>query len=339
MASKRDQLAQALYATGITRLARGWPKRPSLIVLNYHRIGDHTATLYDSGVFSATPEEFDWQLEFLASRYHVATLHEAVDFARGNVALSRTSVLLTFDDGYLDNYEFAFPILRRRGLSATFFLATSFVGSSQAPWWDEIAYLTKTCKAEQVRLSYPEAMEIPLQDRNSAVKQILDVFKSPRVQDPERFLAELREACRTGGGEMPLPSERLFLNWQEAEEMLAGGMFIGSHTHSHRLLGKLTEQEQRDEVSISKDSIEGKLKIRCNSLAYPVGKQTTFSTVTQQALKDSGYDVAFSFYGGINGVEKWNPFDIKRVAVEASTTKARFALQMNLAAATTTYWF
>jgi peptidoglycan/xylan/chitin deacetylase (PgdA/CDA1 family) len=339
MTSKRDQIARALYATGVTRMAKGWPKRPSLIVLNYHRIGDPTTTLYDAGVFSATPEDFDWQLEFLASRFHIATLGEAIDIATGKTTLTRTAILLTFDDGYLDNYEFAFPLLRRRGLTATFFLATSFVASSHPPWWDEIAYLAKTCNAEKLQLFYPRAIEISLRDRNSAVKHLLDVFKSPEVQDPTRYLDELREACGQNGTKMPLGSERMFLDWKEASEMLEGGMFIGSHTHSHRLLAKLSEQEQQDEVSVSKKIIERELKIRCDSLAFPVGKKTTFSSVTRQALRDSGYEAAFSFYGGINGVEKWDPFDIKRVAVEATTSKARFALQLNLAAATASYWF
>src|SRR5579864_1397130 len=116
MQSKRDRLAQAFHVTGITQLIGALPKQPSLIVLNYHRIGGSTTTLYDSCVFSATEEEFDGQLRFLKSHFEVVGLQEAVEIAAGRAKTAGAAVLITFDDGYLDNYQLAFPILRSHSL-------------------------------------------------------------------------------------------------------------------------------------------------------------------------------------------------------------------------------
>jgi peptidoglycan/xylan/chitin deacetylase (PgdA/CDA1 family) len=71
-------------------------------------------------------------------------------------------VLITFDDGYLDNYEIAFPILRSHVVQGVFFLATSMVGSCQVPWWDHIAYLMKTARRRRFSLRYPADLAVDI---------------------------------------------------------------------------------------------------------------------------------------------------------------------------------
>ena len=70
--------------------------------------------------------------------------------------------MITFDDGYLDNYEIAYPILRSHGAQGVFFLATGMVGSCEIPWWDRIAYLVKTARKRQFTLHYPADLAVDL---------------------------------------------------------------------------------------------------------------------------------------------------------------------------------
>ena len=147
---KRELLSRAFAATRFTRILELLPQRRVLIVLTYHRIGDPLSTPYDSGVFSATADDLDAHMRHLKRRFHMLTPEEAVATARGD-GPARASVLITFDDGYLDNYTIAFPVLRSHGVSAMFFLATGFVGSSRVPWWDRIAYLIKQCPERTIR--------------------------------------------------------------------------------------------------------------------------------------------------------------------------------------------
>jgi hypothetical protein len=122
--AKRELAAQMSAATGLTRVLEWMPKRRLLMVLNYHRIGDAAQTPYDPGVFSATAEEFNAQITYLKRRFRFSSLGETRGILRGG-NLPETSVLITFDDGYIDNYTLAFPILRAH---------TDFIGTGKLPW-------------------------------------------------------------------------------------------------------------------------------------------------------------------------------------------------------------
>ncbi len=110
MQHKKEILARALEMTGLGALVRRFRPWQGLLVLNYHRIGDPQATLLDSGVFSATQEQFDDQLAWLKKHADVIRLAD-LDSALANPR--DQYVLITFDDGYLDNYELALPVLQR----------------------------------------------------------------------------------------------------------------------------------------------------------------------------------------------------------------------------------
>ena len=321
---------------GFISLLECMPKRRALIVLNYHRIGNACDTPYDPGVFSATAEEFEWQIAYLKRRFYMTTLEEAVAMANGDIPL-RTSVLVTFDDGYLDNFTLAFPVLRSYGLEAVFFLPTSFVGTNHVPWWDVVAYIIKQSRKNTIRLQYPERIELDL--KNDGVAQVimktLQLYKHPSMTDHDRFLSDLQTAC-----DAPAPPnrERLFMNWQEAREMQQGGMAFGSHTHTHEILSKLSLERQHYEVRRSQEVLEHELKRRIDVLAYPVGAPHTFTPQTKQALKKNGYRAAFSYYGGFNLRQEIQPFNICRLGVEPQS-QARFRLRTSLGAFTGTHWF
>jgi len=155
MHGKRELLARVCSRTGLTRILETLPQRRALIILNYHRIGNADETPFDSGVFSATAEQFDSQIAYLKRRFQMATLEDVFAMINGN-APRGTSVLITFDDGYLDNYTLAFPILRSHAVQAVFFLPTAFIGTGKLPWWDTIAYIIKRSIKKRIHLEYPE---------------------------------------------------------------------------------------------------------------------------------------------------------------------------------------
>jgi peptidoglycan/xylan/chitin deacetylase (PgdA/CDA1 family) len=325
MRGKRELLAHLCSWTGLTRVLETLPERRALIILNYHRIGNADETPFDSGVFSGTAEEFAWQIAYLKRRFHMATLEEVFAIIAGD-APQRTSVLITLDDGYLDNYTLAFPILRSHGVQAVFFLPTAFIGTGKLPWWDVIAYLIKRSVKRRIHLEYPEPKDFDLvaDGGKRLTREVLRLFTQPAVRDPERFLAEVEREC-----EVPRPesrAERCFLNWDEARDMQRHGMAFGSHTHSHEVLTKLSPELQREEVRSSREILERELNRRVDILAYPVGLKHCFSDETIRALKDSGYRAAFSFYGGSNRSGEIRPFDIRRYGV-ADLSYARFRLE------------
>jgi len=335
---KGELLAQGLFWSGATFLFGQLPERDLLLVLNYHRIGNRDDDPFDPGVFSATGDQLNEQISHLKRHVSLVTLQEAVAFVDGtiNEKTRRCRVLITFDDGYLDNYDVAYPILRSHGVQGVFFLATSMVGSCDVPWWDHIAYLMKTARQRRFCLRYPADLVVDV-DKDGMTKSLGDVlglYKRPENTDPTRFIGELREEAK--GNDLPVTMRR-FLNWNEAREMTSGGMAIGSHTHSHHVLSQLGPDQQRQELAQSRTLLREQLGIEADALAYPVGATSSFSDQTQQLAQEVGYRAAFSFHGGTNLPGMTRRYDVKRVAV-GDQSWPRFRVRAAICRLTGNYW-
>jgi peptidoglycan/xylan/chitin deacetylase (PgdA/CDA1 family) len=335
---KREMLARGLLWSGATILLGQLRERDLLLVLNYHRIGNSDDDPFDPGMFSATGDQLYEQISYLKRRVSLVTLEEALAFVDGTSRekTPRCRVLLTFDDGYLDNYQVAFPILRTHGVQGVFFLATGMVGSSHIPWWDQIAFMVKTARKRRFRLRYPADLAVDV-DENAMTKSLRDIlrlYKRPENTDAARFVRELAEEAK---GDDPPRTVRRFIDWNEAREMLAGGMAIGSHTHSHQVLSQLEPEQQRQELAQSRALVRESLGIEADALAYPVGRTDSFSDQTQRLAREAGYRAAFSFSGGTNMPGDGSLYDIKRVGVDDQSW-SRFRVQAAICRVTGNYW-
>ncbi len=335
---KGELLAHCLFWSGATVLFGQLPERDLLLVLTYHRIGDPDDDSFDPGAFSATGDQLDEQISYLKRHVSLVNLQEALPFIDGSIheRTRRCRVLITFDDGYLDNYAVAYPILRSHGVQGVFFLATSLVGSCTVPWWDHIAYLMRTARQRRFRLRYPADLVVDV-DKNGirrTLRDVLGLYKSPENTDHTRFILELKEEAK---GHDPPATLRRFLDWNEAREMISGGMAIGSHTHSHQVLSQLGPDQQRQELGHSRALLKEHLGVAADVLAYPVGATSSFSDQTQQLAQEVGYHAAFSFYGGTNLPGRTLRYDVKRVT-HGDRSWRRFRVRGAICRATGYYW-
>jgi peptidoglycan/xylan/chitin deacetylase (PgdA/CDA1 family) len=327
--NRRDLVTKAASRLRVLSLFERLGSRPALAVLVYHRILRPENWPYDRDVIEATPEQFDEQMAMLKRRHDVAGPEEMVELILEPKKLKRLRVAITFDDGYLDNYENAFPILKSHGLQASFFIPTDFVGTKLLPWWDRIAFAVRNTTRSELKLTYPKAVTIPV-DRNdlaTTIRSVLRAFKREENVVLDTFLANLEEAS---GITLPVEApDRQFLSWDEAKEMQRGGMAIGSHTHSHRILGHLSPEDQRAECEDSRALLK-KNDLGADTLAYPVGNPLSFSRVTEACVQGAGYRTAFSNYGGLNLPNQMSVFDVKRIGMDLSESathlRARLAL-------------
>jgi hypothetical protein len=194
----------------------------------------------------------------------------------------------------------------------------------------------KTARQRRFLLRYPADLSVDL-DANgltTTLREVLALFKRPGNTDSARFIGELREAAKPD--DLPTTLRR-FLNWEEAREMIAGGMAIGSHTHTHQLLSQLAPEQQRLELAQSRDRLREELGIKADSLSYPVGATDSFSGQTQEIARETGYRVAFSFHGGTNRPGETRPYDVKRVGME-NQSRPRFRVQTAICRRTGAYW-
>jgi peptidoglycan/xylan/chitin deacetylase (PgdA/CDA1 family) len=329
--SKRALLAVWASRLRVLRILESVRKRPCLLVLNYHRIAEPALCQYDRGVIEASPGQFDEQINWLKRQFHVAELDEVCELAADPRRLRQCTVLVSLDDGYRDNYEVALPILRSHGVRAAFFLPTAFVGSAHVPWWDQIAFAVRSSSRRRLLLRYPRDISLSISDASPepCIRQLLRIYKEDAMRDPERFLGGIAEACDV---DLPRTAQPpLFMTWAEAAQLARAGMGIGSHGHEHELLAKGSAEKQLLECHTSRTLLREKVGIDPTAFAYPVGSRASFSSVTKECLRESGYRIGLSNYGGVNTPEAIDPFDLRRMGLDRAMTMSEFRLQATVA--------
>ena len=305
-------MAEALVGSpSMSWLLKLAPWRGTL-VLAYHRIADERKpTSFDPGVFSATPQALDAQLAFITRHFEVVS-PEAIE--RDPNARGRR-VLVTFDDGYRDNYDLAYPILRRHGVSAAFFLATDFLDRPRVPWWDELAWMAR--QSSRPTLEGGEWFEraLPLDgDRRFAIAELARVYKSLPTERTEAFVEHCADAAGTGRCD-PAAAADLWMSWEMAAEMRDAGMTIGGHSATHPVLGNADPAVQRREIEECKRRLADQLDLSMRYFAYPVGLPSAFSETTRRLLREAGVTLAFSLYGGYLRPDRLDRFDVPRASV------------------------
>lgn len=301
---------------GVERIVRRAPGWRGLLVLNYHRVGEHIGQPWDHTLWSANAEALDDHLAMLERH---ADVIGPEDVERAVQVGSRgRRVMLTFDDGYRDNFDLAYPLLRRHGMSATFFLTTGFIDHPFVPWWDEIAWMVRNARVEQMDLDgWLDGLDVlDLTDRDAAIARLVACYKRLASERTGSFLSHIAQV--TGSGRCEAGAEDLWMTWGMAREMRAGGMSIGGHTVTHPVLSSIPLERQEEEIDVCGRRLEEELGDAMRWFAYPVGSAGTFTRDTQQVLRLRGVQLAFSFYGGYGRFSGWDPFDVPRVHVGRS---------------------
>ena len=306
---KRRIAARLVSYSGLARVLAGLLPSRGILVLNYHRVGDGAASPHDRALWSAGAETFDRQVGMLARHFDVIS---PADFESAATRRGR-HVMITFDDGYLDNYEVAFPILRRHGVPATFFIATGFIDRPALPWWDEIAWLVRGSARSQIDLR--PWFDAPLAldgQRQPQIEAVLRKFKSLEAGDSAAMLEALRQAS---GLTSPDTVARHWMNWDMIREMADNGMTIGGHTIHHPVLSRLSKEQQRVEIEGCAARILAETGRPMEYFAYPVGNPWAFNDDTRDCLEAAGVRRAFSYYGG-EASPSSPRFDTPRVGIE-----------------------
>jgi peptidoglycan/xylan/chitin deacetylase (PgdA/CDA1 family) len=344
--NKREFLARSFERLGLLSLLERLARRqqPRLVVLTYHRIttpGAEAGSFYDS-VISATPESFRAQVRFLANRYRIIGLDQVCEIEiRGSVDSQEPAILITFDDGYRDNFETAFPILHELGVPAVFFIPTGVLNVPRLPWWDHVAYAVKQTHVMQLRLDRfpgdPKTMIIDLsmnpdaRKRSSAIMQIISQFLDRAIPDEAWFLANLDERAEVTIDSGAL-GRGLFMSWDQVQQLTDAGMAIGSHGHSHHALGGLDDDAQRCELADSKRILESRLGRDVTAVAYPFGWVGTFTPRTVSLATEVGYRLGFSSIEGVNQLNRsgFEPLALRRLNVGAGDTPPLLRARISL---------
>jgi peptidoglycan/xylan/chitin deacetylase (PgdA/CDA1 family) len=332
--SKRVQLARALDRAGVLGLvlkarARALLPWKTLTVLTFHRVARPNAAGFDPDVNDTTPEDFDRQVGVL-KRYFTLVDTAALDAHRTGGVLPPNPAMITFDDGYRDNHDEALPILKRHGAKAVFFIATQYVDERRIYWWERLNRAILTSSRRRLVLRQPEDRTFDLsseEGRRAAVRALLLIVKKHVGLDLPRFLAEVEEAA---GAPLDRELERelaaaMVMSWDHVRALKAAGMDVQSHTHQHRILQTIGDEEVTADLRTSRSLLEAQLGAPVYALAYPAGKPISAHPGLRRAVRRAGIRVGLTTApAAVRLGRSVDWLDIPRVTVERGMTDPFF---------------
>ena len=305
--------------------------RNRLTVLAYHRIDDPHRPGFDTFApnVSATPAQFAEQMALLQARYSVVSAADVTAWLRGEKPLPPYPALITFDDGYFDNFKHALPVLKKFGFPAVVFLATDYIGKSDPFFWDLAAYCF--AHTEKTTANFPLAGELHWHDSTSRTAVMVGWLERLKtVSDAEKWahihaLPDLLDVS--------IPDDAfagITMSWAQVREMVANGVTMGAHTMRHPVLTRVPPKQARAEIFGSKARIEAEIGVPVTTFAYPNGHPADFNAAIQQDLADAGIEAAFTLVPGPTTLAEMraNPFTIRRIFLSHKDSLPRFAAKL-----------
>jgi peptidoglycan/xylan/chitin deacetylase (PgdA/CDA1 family) len=235
-----------------------------LSTLIFHRVLPQPDPLFPNEMHAI---RFDALCGWLKSWFNVLPLDDAARrLAAGT--LPERAACITFDDGYADNATVAMPILQRHGLTATFFVATSFLDGGRM-WNDTVIESIRNCSADRldlrdVGLGYFELESLP--KRRTAIDQLLGRIKYFELAQRQTTVDLIQRAAKV------VLTDELMMTSAQVQSLHWEGMKVGAHTCSHPILARLPDDLARAEISRSKSVLEALVDAPVELFAYPNGK-------------------------------------------------------------------
>lgn len=264
----------------------------SCSVLLYHRV---CRLDNDYLLLSVTPDNFYEQINFLKRDCRILTAEEFREIIIKRKRFPPRSVLLTFDDGYADNYYNAMPVLEALDVQAIFFISTGFVDKQVEFWWDKLEniIIQNGQRIKEINFNGFYVKMESLKDGVDAFNKIFPVLRNLNVADRGKLINEwAAKASLNLDRDAYRP-----MTWEELKQFKdSSSVVIGGHTVNHPSLGALSIPEQRFEIESSKKELERHLNTRIYYFSYPFGQAYDYTKNSKEICKDAGYEIAFANY-------------------------------------------
>ena len=284
------------------------------IVLMYHRVVEQLPEEPYDRDLCVTGDTFDMHIDLLSRLFTVVPIEQIAHSLPGGRVCA-----ITFDDGWLDNYQVAYPILKKYQVPATIFLPAAMIGTEQWFWFEAIWDLA--CKSiiaqrQDKLVSYfqdhaPSWKEESL--TSSSVLQLIDCLKLKNATELEQLTQDAYKVL-----DITPPKNRILINWQEAEEMGQNGITFGSHGLHHRILPTLNYQEKEEEINRSFNVLQEHYIPIARVFCYPNGD---WDHDCLKILSDSDYLGAVTTQGGQIGQDT-ESFLLNRIGIHEDVSSS-----------------
>jgi peptidoglycan/xylan/chitin deacetylase (PgdA/CDA1 family) len=320
----KDLGATLVSASTLHRRLHQRLHRRDLTILMYHGVLREPLPISDPCFISAAA--FRQQVEYLRRHFSVVSLANALELLQHD-AVEKPTVVLTFDDGYQNNCDIAFPVLKEFGVPAIIFLATGLVNTSDSVWFCSVVRALSTTRkqslqweGEQMELSNPVQRSAASLKLQASIKQHPPAEVGPLVER----LCEQLAVDALAKFEPGSPFRMLTSN--SITRMVESGLVeFGGHTVTHTILSLLSPDEQRREILGSLEAVQSLTGQPCRYFAYPNGRPQDYNASTIEFLREGGVTAAVSTITGPND-SRTSRMDLKRYGVGPHLGMPRFEL-------------
>lgn len=304
----------------------------SVAVLRYHSVLDRPTDFEKSigtGIIHSS-DQFNAQMELLARKYNPVSLDDVLSFLEGGRKLPPRAVAVTFDDGFVDNYEIAKPILDHYGIPAAFYIAVSSIESPFPPWYIRLrhAFYTSTESSWFDQVCKKKYLLTDGFTRNDALVRACQQCAPLAGRAQDLAVAELETQLQV---EAYKPDPGLMLTWDQIRRIQSAGHIIGSHTLTHPNMAYVADLDiLKHEMISSKEQIERHIGAPVIHFSYPSPMlEPHWSDHTIDVCKMAGYLTATTCTSG-KVVQGDNPLAIKRMWVPDTLQEFEWCLSWTL---------
>jgi peptidoglycan/xylan/chitin deacetylase (PgdA/CDA1 family) len=317
-------LLARLKATAPSRFAQG-----ALTAVTFHRVlPTDKLRVYPMPGLAVTPEQLEAILSQLQAHFACMPLLQAFKGWQAGSPPERPLLGITFDDGALDNYEHALPVLNRLGLKASFYIPVQNVDEQRGPWHDRLGFAILRAAAllrQRADLDFDRLLSpfgcsaasfnavLPREAMSLAARGVSAAKSLPAEQRSARL-----ESLEAALGGDQVPSWAGMMSWDQIRELDRAGHEVGSHSLTHPLLPDLTDAQIQEEVSSSRSRLESVTGTSVASFCYPNG---SYDARCLRAVKDAGYVCAVTTTWGLN--RGGSPYELKRCDMDYARLQSR----------------
>lgn len=301
---------------GINNLFR-YLNRNKIVIVQYHGICEDTFTLLQGYDERHIPQSvFRKQLNYLKKwGYKFATISEVVDILKGDKKIPEEIITLTFDDGFKNVIEKAYPIMKEYNAKGCIYIVSSLIGTNNLLWTDYVETVVRNSPQGIFNFNLKdEILSYKLDTKESYQSAMRDIKNKLRsVSNQDRILS-LRQFDNRELDE--IPKEFCFLSWEQLRSLDKDIFEIGSHSKTHPNLDRLEDGELGEEIEGSKKDIERETNNTILHFNYPAG---AFNERVVDSVKECGYLSAVSTTQGFND-QNTNMFKLRRIGVNRNFT-------------------
>jgi len=267
-------------------------------ILLYHRV---TNLETDPQLLAVSTENFYEQIKYLKKYCNVLRIDEFLEIKKKKGKFPRKSCVLTFDDGYADNYLEALPILEANNMQAIFYISTCNLNTDREFWWDEmerVLLLTEKTPAElKTRLNETEK-EFCTTNYELCLDAYNFLLPVLRNMNPNKRNKKIEEFAQWSGNMKGRETHRS-LTYEELKALdRSDSVVIGAHTHNHPSLAALNYNDQFEEIKVSKDILESCLQRKIVHFSFPFGAKGDYNQNTLKICKELGFEMVCSNFAG-----------------------------------------